>query len=305
MTFDSTFTSNSNDNSNNSLRKKVVVGGAMALLLGVATYSSNGTSNGWGKNLLRSTQGTHIATLTDTDVALACSTIKTQVDAALGTINEELAALDKYLFLKQDAVFQQKDVPLNDKGCRGDITITVAQGASVSGLRDTTLAVTEQDCAFNLLTQALTGKWILWGSSSLIWVDATVTTKATNCDIDNSVSVTITVPKPTVSASASVAARVSLSPLEATIQTVSVDEVTVGFASASVRLSPPMTVTSYPFYEAHAITDAINKHVVPEVNKFIAERMPTTINASNVATPKEIRAAFLSLLRRLIGSRMI
>merc|ERR1719162_2782920 len=83
MTFDSTFTNN-NDTST-SLRKKMVVGGAIALLLGVATYSSNGASNvgdrrrdkdrmitrppiggfrGGGKNLLRSTQGT----ATDTDV---------------------------------------------------------------------------------------------------------------------------------------------------------------------------------------------------------------------------------------------
>jgi len=46
MTFDSTFTGNSNSDNNNSLRKKVVIGGAIAFLLGIASYSSNGATNG-------------------------------------------------------------------------------------------------------------------------------------------------------------------------------------------------------------------------------------------------------------------
>jgi len=268
-----------------------VVGGAIALLLGVATYSSNGTSNGrWRHhsiNLLRSTQGTHTATLTDTDVAFACGAITTQVGAAIGNINDQLAALDDPLTLSKDAVFEKKDVPLNDKGCRGDVTITVSKGASVSGLSDTTLGFTEQDCNFNSFRGSLSGTWTLSGSSSAYLVDATVTTKATNCDIDNSGSATISVNQPTSSAKASVGARVSLFPLGATIQTVSVDEVMLGFDGADVVLTPPGEGKSYSSAEAAAITDAINTHVVPEVNKFIAARLPTTIKPSDVDTPEK------------------
>merc|ERR1712194_948778 len=232
---------------------------------------SNGIAS--TKNLLRSTQGTHTATFTDTDVAFACGAITTQVGAAIGNINDELAALDDPLILEQDAVFEKKDVPLNDKGCRGDVTITVSKGASVSGLSDTTLGFTEQDCNFNSFRGSLSGTWTLSGSSSAYLVDATVTTKATNCDIDNTGSATISVKQPTSSAKASVGA---------TIQTVSVDEVMLGFDGADVVLTPPGEGKSYSSAEAAAITDAINTHVVPEVNKFIAARLPTTIKPSDV-----------------------
>merc|ERR1719162_757172 len=64
MTFDTTFTRNSDNNDNTtSLWKKIIVGGAIALLLGVASYSSNGDtmSRGGGfrqteKNLLQNTE---------------------------------------------------------------------------------------------------------------------------------------------------------------------------------------------------------------------------------------------------------
>mmetsp|Transcript_11200 Transcript_11200/g.12782 ORF Transcript_11200/g.12782 Transcript_11200/m.12782 type:complete len:196 (-) Transcript_11200:281-868(-) len=58
--FDMTFTNNT-DKNNSSLHKKIVVGGALALLLGVATYSSNGATKSdsiFYKNLLRSNQDT-------------------------------------------------------------------------------------------------------------------------------------------------------------------------------------------------------------------------------------------------------
>merc|ERR1711865_541349 len=155
----------------------------------------------------------------------------------------------------------------------------------VSGLRDTTLAFSEQACSLNLFL-ALAGTWTLSSESPEYAVDATVSTKATNCDIDNSGSVTITVQKPTSSAKASVKASVSLSPLGATIQEVTLDEVMVGFVGADVKLTPGEG-KSYSKAEADAITDAINTHVVPKVNEFIAKRNPTPIKASDINTPEK------------------
>ena len=288
MTFDSTFTNNSN-NDTTSLRKKMVVGGAIALLLGVATYSSNGASNVGDKhlkmrvkNLLRSTQGT----ATETDVGFACSTIENQVDGVIANINQELAALENPLTLEQDTVvFQKEDVPLDDKGCRGDITITVAQGASVSGLSDTTIKFTEQECQLSW-RGSLKGTWELSSSSSAYDVEATVTTKATNCEIDTSGSVTITVQQPTSSATASVKAGVYLiGGPSAVIEEVKLDEVVVGFDEAFVKITPS-DGHSYAPAEAAAITKAINKNLVPQVNAFIAKRNPTTITPADVNTPE-------------------
>merc|ERR1712028_170302 len=101
------------------------------------------------------------------------------------------------------------------------------------------------------------------------------------------------VQKPTSSAKASVKASVSVSPLGATIQEVTLDEVMVGFVGADVKLTPGEG-KSYSKAEADAITDAINKHVVPEVNKFIADRNPTSIALSDINTPEKAQKFILA-----------
>jgi len=293
MTFDSTFTSN---NDTTSLRKKIVVGGAIALLLGVATYSSNGASNvgdrrrevrfprpppggfrGGGKNLLRSTQST------ETDL---CPLIESQVQGAIGNINDALAQSEDPLVLGQDTVvFQKADVLLDDKGCRGDITITVAKGASVSGLSDTKIGFDQKECSFDSGT--LKGQWILLASSPSIAVEATVTTKATNCDIDKSGSVTITVLQPILSSMAS--ASVDVGSKSVVIEEVKLDEVVVGFDQAGIDLVPGGSHNFTPA-EGLAINKFIKDTALPKVNGLIADRLPKTINASDFASPEGVQA---------------
>jgi len=279
MTFDSTFTNN-NDNSNSSLRKKVVVGGAIALLLGVATYSSNGASNGIAssKNLLRSNQGT----ATETDL---CPLIESQMRAGIGNINDALAALENPLVLGQDAAFTQKDVPLDDKGCKGDITITVSKGWGLNGAK---IGFDQQTCAFDSGT--LKGTWELLTSSPMIFVAARVSTKSTNCDIDKSASVFIKIKQPILSAIASVSVDVDVGKKPIVIEEVKLDEVVVGFDQAEFDLEPG---GSYVFTPAEGA--ALNKFIqdtrLPLVNKFIAARLPTTIKPSDVATPAAARRA--------------
>jgi len=185
---------------------------------------------------------------------------------------------------------------LNDKGCMGDVTVTVAQGASVSGLRDTTIAFTEQECSFpvpfHTTVRKFDGQWELSSSSPSIDVEATVTTKATNCEIDITDSVTITVQKLTTSAMVSVdATHVNLDEQSADITTVRLDEVTVGFEQAYVKITPNPDEEgkSYAPGEAALITQALNEQLVPEINGFIVIRMPTKITLADVATPEKAR----------------
>ena len=269
MTFDSTFTSN---NDTTSLRKKIVVGGAIALLLGVATYSSNGRSPedrfvpASKKNLLRSTQGT------ETDL---CPHIESQVQGAIGNINDALAQSEDPLVLEQDAEFTKKDVPLDDSGCKGDITITISKGASVSGLSDTKIGFDQKECSFDSGT--LKGTWILLTSSPSITVEATVTTKATNCDIDKSGSVTITVLQPILSSMAS--ASVDVGSKSVVIEEVKLDEVVVGFDQAGIDLVPGGSHNFTPA-EGAAINKYFKDIVLPKVNGLIAAQLPKTIKAS-------------------------
>jgi len=292
MTFDSTFTNNSDNNI--SLRKKVVVGGAITLLLGVASYSSNGASNGVSKfppvwNLLRSNHGP--------EVSFGCAIVTNQVQSAIANLDKELAMLDDPLVLEKDAVFTKEDVQLDKTGCKGDITITVSKGASVSGLASTDIELNEKACSFQTSRTVLTGQWELSATSPEFEVDATVTTKATNCDIDKSGSVTIKVLSPTVSVTAGLTVDSKLifshggvnpNP-SVVIDKMSLDAVTFGFGQAEIDLVPGGGHTYAPS-EGEAITAFINDNVLPKVNEFFAVRLPKAITRDDVSSPEAIHA---------------
>ena len=73
-------------------------------------------------------------------------------------------------------------------------------------------------------------------SSPSIAVEATVSTKATNCDIDKSGSVIIMVLQPILSSMASLKAEVNVRSQSVNIEKVSLDEVVVGFNQAQIDL---------------------------------------------------------------------
>eukprot|EP00751_Fragilariopsis_kerguelensis_P013011 CAMPEP_0170776846 /NCGR_PEP_ID=MMETSP0733-20121128/11417_1 /TAXON_ID=186038 /ORGANISM="Fragilariopsis kerguelensis, Strain L26-C5" /LENGTH=296 /DNA_ID=CAMNT_0011119913 /DNA_START=111 /DNA_END=1001 /DNA_ORIENTATION=- len=285
--FDSTFTSdNNNNNNNNSLRKKIVVGGTLALLLGVATYSSNGSTRVVRLNLLRSNQGT----VSEAEVGFGCNLIKSTVETAIGQLDAQLAELPDPLDLDQDYVWTRKDTVLDKKGCKGDITITVSKGASLFGLSQTNLEFNEESCRFRAFPrQSITGVWELSASSPSLEFDATVSAKATNCDIDKSGSAVIKVEGPRSSATAGLSVGVNLFTQTATITAVSLNDVEVGFGSAEIKLTPGGDFKYTPD-EAGAITDMLNEKLLPDINTYLAERMPTSISPKDVSSPENIRA---------------
>mmetsp|Transcript_13114 Transcript_13114/g.14570 ORF Transcript_13114/g.14570 Transcript_13114/m.14570 type:complete len:295 (+) Transcript_13114:108-992(+) len=283
--FDATFTNDNNSNNNNSLRKKIVVGGALALLLGVATYSSNGSTRVIRLNLLRSNQGT----VSEAEVGFGCNLIKSTVETAIGQLDAQLAELPDPLDLDQDYVWTRKDTVLDKEGCKGDITITVSKGASVSGLSQTNLEFNEESCSFNPFRTSITGVWELSKSSPSFELDATVTAKATNCDIDKSGSAVIKVEGPRSSATAGLSVGVNLFTQTATITAVSLNDVEVGFGSAEIKLTPGGDFKYTPD-EAGAITEMLNEKVLPDINTYLAERMPTSISPEDVSSPENIRA---------------
>lgn len=282
--FDSTFTNHS-DNNNNSLRKKIVVGGAIALLLGIASYSSNGSSARMGvrKNLLRSNQGT------DTDLGFGCSAVTNAAQSAIAELHEQITLLDDPLVLDQDYVWSKKDTVLDKTGCKGDITITVAKGASVEGLSQGTLELNQQSCSFSLFQTKITGVWELSASNPGFELDATVTTQATNCDIDKSASITITVVGPTASATAGLTVNANLITPSAIFEKVSLKDVEVGFGSAVIDVVPGGQ-HHYGADEAAVITEMINDNVVPAVNGFFSDRLPTTVTGDDLSTPEKAQA---------------
>eukprot|EP00751_Fragilariopsis_kerguelensis_P011267 CAMPEP_0170763762 /NCGR_PEP_ID=MMETSP0733-20121128/3588_1 /TAXON_ID=186038 /ORGANISM="Fragilariopsis kerguelensis, Strain L26-C5" /LENGTH=305 /DNA_ID=CAMNT_0011104255 /DNA_START=84 /DNA_END=1001 /DNA_ORIENTATION=- len=291
--FDSTFT-NDNSNNNNSLRKKIVVGGALALLLGVATYSSRGGATkprpGYF-SLLRSNQGT----VSEAEVLIGCALIKTTVEDAIGQLDEQLAELPDPLVLDKDYVWTKKNVPLNDNGggklgCRGDITITVASGASVSGLSQTNLEFNEESCRFRAFPRTtISGVWELSASSPSFELDAMVTAKATNCDINKGGSAVIKVEGPSSSATAGLSAGINLLTRAATITAVSVNDVEVEFGSAEIDLTPGGS-HNYSPAEAAAITEMLNEEVLPAINEGLAKRMPISLSPDDFSTPEKARA---------------
>jgi len=267
------------------------VGGALALLLGVATYSSNGSTRIIRLNLLRSNQGT----VSDTDVGIGCALIKTEVEDLIGYVDKQLEMLPDPLVLEQDYVFTRKNVPLNDKGgklgCMGDITITVSKGASVSGLSQTNLEFNEESCRFSpgLFNQRISGVWELQASSPSFEFDATVTAKATNCDINKGGSAVIKVEGPSSSATAGLSAGINLLTRAATITAVSVNDVEVEFGSAEIDLTPGGS-HNYSPAEAAAITEMLNEEVLPAINEGLAKRMPISLSPDDFSTPEKARA---------------
>merc|ERR1712194_915706 len=152
------------------------------------------------------------------------------------------------------------------KGCKGDITITVASGASVFGLSQTNLEFNEESCRFRAFPrQSITGVWELSASSPSLEFDATV------------------------SATAGLSAGVNLFTQTATITAVSLNDVEVGFGSAEIKLTPGGDFKYTPD-EAGAITDMLNEKLLPDINTYLAERMPTSISPKDVSSPENIRA---------------
>jgi len=262
--FDSNFVSTSSDNNNDSsLRKKIIVAGAIALLFGVVSYSGGTTTTTSSSSLLRSNQGTE---------NLICKKIISVAQTTITELEAELKKADQPFVLDEDKSFTRKNVKLDTKGCVGDITMTLDQGAEASGFGATSLELDEMSCSAGL--SSFTGKWEVKASdaSSTFAVAATVSAKSTNCDIDSTESIKISLTDPTFAAVVSLRASFT-----GTIKSLSVEKVVGTFEQAETYFGPG-TGKDYPSTEADVITDMVNTEVLPKLNTFIATKLPFEIN---------------------------
>jgi len=260
-TFDSKYTNS--DKNDNSLRKKVVVAGAIALLFGVASYSGRSPTTSSG-SLLRSNQGTEIG---------ICSTVKSQVKDAIKGL--DLANKDPFT-LDQDESFTKTNVQLDGKGCTGDVTVTLEKGATASGFGNTNIDFDEIRCSGFL---SVDGQWEVESSNpnASVEIEATVKVVSSAClGGDTTTKATIKVKSPTISAKVSAKAGVNVFPPGGKVTALTVDNFKIAFAKAETTLVPG---GEHDFTSAQAdeITKGINDSVLPTLNAIIESMLPKTI----------------------------